>query len=158
MQVCWARYMCHELENVSVCTSCGRSLISRSSRLQINQLLMAEILHTAEKRGKKRMKRLKRGKGNGALEGQNGSAESQRETKRKVKRMWRNNANCSRNKWMDYKFPSSITYNTRIKTWFDMSCVGGKVIFRKQERRCTLCIFYLVQPFFSKTKRCIFFH
>lgn len=40
---------------------------------------MAEILHKAEKRGKKRMKRLKRGKGNGALEGQNGSAESKKE-------------------------------------------------------------------------------
>lgn len=90
--------MCHELEDVSVCTSCGRRLIIRSSRLQINQLLMAEILHKAEKRGKKRMKRLKRGKGNGALEGQNGSAESKRETKRDVKRSWRNNANYSLNK------------------------------------------------------------
>lgn len=91
---------------MSVCTSCGRRLIIRSSRFQINQPLMAESLHKAEKRGKKRMKRLKRRKENGALEGQNGSAESRRETMRKVKRMWRNTADCSLNKGMDYKFPS----------------------------------------------------
>lgn len=86
--------MCRELEDVSVCTSGGRRLIIRSSRLQINQPLMAEIPHKAEKWEKKRMKRLKRGKENGALKGQNRSAESKTETNRKVKRMWRNNANC----------------------------------------------------------------
>lgn len=79
-------------------TSCGCRLIICSSRLQINQLLMAEIQHRGQTQGKKRMKRLMRGKENGALEGQNKSAESKRETKRKVKRMGRNNADRLLNK------------------------------------------------------------
>lgn len=72
-------------------------MIIRSSRLQINQLLMAEILHTEEKWGKKRMKRLKKEKKNRALEGPIASAESKRETKKKVKRIRRNTADCSLN-------------------------------------------------------------
>lgn len=62
-----------------------RRLIIRSSGLQINQLLMAAVLHRGETRGKKRMKRLKSWKENGGLKGQKEIAN--REIKRKVKRM-----------------------------------------------------------------------
>lgn len=61
----------------------GRRLIIRSSGLQINQLLMAAVVHRGETWGKERMKKLKSWKENGGLKGQKKIAKS--ETKRKVK-------------------------------------------------------------------------